>query len=265
MPELKSPDPESFLKLLWPLVAEHFLPGLAQSKATEPAQDDFVGDAAAAAAASWSPSLEGLAGVASEPTVAGPRQRVAAGIRLGQRNGPPCGNPRSPRDRAPGDAQVWRTRLLLTRRQSTIPARAGGTGCAGNPSHHGGATRGNGDHEPAGGRTGPMAAGRAGHTPGSGVRTRAVGTRWIDPSSTASSIALSWTRTARAGSSTSRPACTAAQVLKTSWTAKPNATGRSCVAMRTLMRAFRPGEPVKAALYFPLLKAWKEVDVATGE
>ena len=31
-----------------------------------------------------------------------------------------------------------------------------------------------------------------------------------------------------------------------------------------LMRAFHPGEPVKAALYFPLLKAWQEVDVASG-
>jgi ATP-dependent exoDNAse (exonuclease V) beta subunit len=32
-----------------------------------------------------------------------------------------------------------------------------------------------------------------------------------------------------------------------------------------LMRAYRPGEPVKAALYFPLLKAWKEVDVSAGD
>jgi hypothetical protein len=31
------------------------------------------------------------------------------------------------------------------------------------------------------------------------------------------------------------------------------------------MRAYRPGEPVKAALYFPLLKAWKEVDVSAGD
>jgi ATP-dependent exoDNAse (exonuclease V) beta subunit len=31
-----------------------------------------------------------------------------------------------------------------------------------------------------------------------------------------------------------------------------------------LMRAFRPNEPIKAALYFPLLKAWREVPVCTG-
>jgi len=31
----------------------------------------------------------------------------------------------------------------------------------------------------------------------------------------------------------------------------------------TLMRAYRPNEPIKAALYFPLLKAWREVVVGT--
>ena len=30
------------------------------------------------------------------------------------------------------------------------------------------------------------------------------------------------------------------------------------------MKLFRPQEPIRAALYFPLLRAWKEVEVGTG-
>ena len=69
-------------------------------------------------------------------------------------------------------------------------------------------------------------------------------------------------RMAHAGWSTSRPVRTRAAISQAFWTRKRCDTRRSCGVTRTWRARLGP-EPVRAGLYFPLLAAWREVDVTS--
>jgi ATP-dependent helicase/nuclease subunit A len=247
--------------LLWPLVAEHFLPGLARSQATEPAQDDFVGTPLRRLPLSWSPSLEGLADVASEPTVAvldaglqpefdwvsetgrhvgtlvhreierlsrrGLKDSSvpdAATVARFQRELAALGVPESHRTTAAQRVATAITNILADERGRWL--------LAGPDTHLEAASE-------------LSLSGLVNRSIVNGVIDRtfvdANGTRWI----------VDFKTSLHSGSG-----------LEAFLESEAERYRPQLSRYASLMRAFRPDEPVKAALYFPLLKAWKEVDVA---
>ncbi len=68
--EIKSPGPDSFLKLLWPMVEDRFEVPAPGSQASATPMEGFLSTPLRRLPLSWSPSLEGLAGLVVEPVSA---------------------------------------------------------------------------------------------------------------------------------------------------------------------------------------------------
>ncbi len=262
-PELKAPDPDSFLKLLWPLFADRFPPAPAQGAPSEPAGDAFTGSPLRRLPVAWVPSLDGLADVAAEPAVTvldtglqpefdwvsetgrhvgtlvhreierlaghglkGAAPPDAQSVARFERELAELGVPESHRAAAAQRVATAMANLLADERGRWL--------LAGTETHREAASE-------------LALSGFVGRAIVNGVVDRTVldreGTRWI----------VDFKTSLHTGAG-----------LEAFLDSEAVRYQPQLRRYADLMRAFRPGEPVKAALYFPLLKAWKEVDVAEG-
>ncbi len=261
--ELKAPDPDSFLKLLWPLVTHQFLPGLAQSQSSEPAVDAFVGTPLRRLPLSWSPVLDGLEGITAETPVAvldsglqpefdwvGETARHVGTLvhrEIERLAGRGIQNALRPDGRAverferelaelgvPEGHRPAAAQRVATAMQNLVEDDRGRWLLAGTELHREVASE-------------LALSGFVGRSIVNGVIDRTFvdgeGTRWIVDFKTSLHSGAGLEEFLGSEAIRYQP-----QLRR----------------YAELMRAFHPGEPVKAALYFPLLKAWQEVDVASG-
>ena len=263
-PELKAPDPDSFLRLLWPLVASRFPPAPSPGAPGGTAAGEFTSAPLRRLPMDWVPALEGLADIASEPAVtvldnglqpefdwvsetgrhvgtlvhreierlAGSGLEGAAPPDAGavvrfERELAELGVPETHRSAAALRVATAMANLLSDERGRWL--------LAGTDTHREAASE-------------FALSGFVGRAIVNGVIDRTVvdreGTRWIVDFKTSLHAGAGLDAFLDSEAVRYRP-----QLLR----------------YAELMRAFRPGEPVRAALYFPLLKAWKEVDVASRE